>query len=129
MLLERVGDGEDEVPMVRGGRLTQQSLEGQGRAGLCSGSVGFGFGLFLLHRAAAGQSCCRVDGCCPPVGPAPELLYCLYRSRTACVPQHWLTDEDIGEVMAQYDTNRDGVIRWEQAVLAWRYSQQRCMQG
>lgn len=26
-------------------------------------------------------------------------------------PQHWLTDEDVDEVIAQYDTNRDGVIK------------------
>lgn len=32
------------------------------------------------------------------------------------VPMHWLTDEDIGEVMAQYDTNRDGVISFEEFV-------------
>lgn len=25
--------------------------------------------------------------------------------------QHWLSDEDVDAVMAQYDTNKDGVIK------------------
>lgn len=29
-----------------------------------------------------------------------------------CVwPQPWLTDDDVEDVMAQYDTNKDGVIK------------------
>ncbi len=31
--------------------------------------------------------------------------------------QHWLTDEDIADVMAQYDINGDGVIRCVEAEL------------
>lgn len=27
-------------------------------------------------------------------------------------PQHWLSEDDIAEVMRQYDTNGDGVIRY-----------------
>jgi Ca2+-binding EF-hand superfamily protein len=32
------------------------------------------------------------------------------------VSMHWLTDEDIAGVMAQYDTNGDGVISFEEFV-------------
>ena len=95
--------------------------------------------------AAAAWASASASFCCIALLPARVAAELMAAARllarrlsccTACtahVPlvyrSHWLTDEDIGEVMAQYDTNRDGVIRWEQAVLAWRYSQQRCMQG
>lgn len=36
------------------------------------------------------------------------------RAAHAALPQHWLPDEELQRVLDQYDTNKDGVISFEE---------------
>lgn len=58
-----------------------------------------------LYRAAwpAGMRAAP-PACLPLSGPHSRQL-------PHCPLQSWLTDADVSEVLAQYDTNGDGVIR------------------
>lgn len=109
-LLERVGGGSDEVPLVR----VYFVLDGNNVQGGLGAVAQVPRTAVVRQQRSIAAGCLQLqhwltDADVDEDGPAFANYWMVLH--LFLLLQHWLTDEDVDEVIAQYDTNKDGVIK------------------